>query len=170
MQKFRKRNYEIIFSWLNLKSENSILKFVFLWIVLNQWYKTQFEKTKNDLSERDCVEKIKDDYQIFHRLLNNQNLPRDLEKNLVTAIKLTTQLNVVDICDIPEVLFDGFHIKQDKENFKRWIELLYSLRNQVFHGDVSVEDMKIQKLASCLNTFLEYFTGNVILDQRGFVA
>ena len=162
MNKFRKFNYRIILEWLAQKPGNEILKFICLWIVLNHWYKFQYEKNKYGLSDRKCLERIKKNYQIFNRLLNNQNLPRDLEENLVLASKLAGKLKFKNV----PLTFFGSRIEQNQQNYESIMELLYEVRRRIFHGDISIENKNIQKLSSCLNSFMEYFIGSVILDLR----
>lgn len=162
MKKFRKFNYRIILEWLAQEPSNEILKFMCLWIVLNHWYKFQYEKTKYGLSDRECLERIKNDYQVFNRLLNNQNLPRDLEDNLVSASILARKLKFENT---PQI-FHGSRIEQCQQNYEVIVELLYELRSRIFHGDISIENKNIQKISSCLSSFMKYIVGNIILDPR----
>lgn len=163
MVRFRVKNYKIMLSWASKKIQNPVLKFMCLWIVMNHWYKTFYEKSKNGLSDKECIGKIKEDYQIFHKLFNNQNLEPLLERDLINASKIAKTLK---FNNIPTLLFDGFHIDQEKKNYETLIDLVYEVRNKLFHGDISVNNLRIRRLVKSLNDFIEHFIASIILNPH----
>jgi hypothetical protein len=51
-------------------------------------------------------------------------------------------------------------------NFKSFVELLYELRNKIFHGEINFNDKNIELLCKQVNTVFRLFVGGGILPDR----
>jgi hypothetical protein len=151
-----------MFDWYFEEIEDPVLKFICLWITFNQWYKIKYEKEKLNLSDRGCLERIKNDYSIYHHVLRRRNLS-SLYNTLVKVTELAKELKFKNV---PRLMFDNYHIEQDQDNFNRLLELFYEIRNAIFHGEMSLKNEKLRELTAYINNIFKDFISRVILNPR----
>lgn len=162
MGKFAKDNYRLMFDWAYKVIDDPVLKFVSLWIVFNHWYRVKYEKEKLSLSDRQCLEKIKQDYTFYQHIFRG-NPPPSKIKNLFNIVSLS---KVLGFKSIPKLMIDNYHFVKDQENFKTLIELIYEVRNAIFHGEVSINNANLRELVEQINIFFGYELKKAILNPH----
>lgn len=149
----QKENYDVMLSWYTNHGKNPVERFIFLWIMFNHWYRYKYSNVKNT-RERDLINVLKNKYGVYHSFFTDIN--PELLKKMISNMEILKFKNIPSISLIELKTF---------ENYKKFIESVYELRNKIFHGTVSLKDKNVRLVCENTNQIFRHFFGSIILPD-----
>lgn len=169
---------EKIKGWFYKSEPDYFSSFTTRWIAFNAYYKACYQLSKGSLTEytnRRGVEEIKESeehYELVRKLVKGDKDFRRNLRSLTGVLKdqpLQNMRNSHDLLSLPEEPVDR-NSDIAFEFYKELVEIIYTIRNNLFHGDkeiISKRDRKLVKLAyKILHGFMSEIIGGNFAIMR----
>lgn len=162
-----------VMAWFYKSEPDYFTSFTTLWISFNAYYKAYYQENRASLNEfidRKGIEKIKESnehYNLLKELARKEPSLRKLLKSLADELKNSPLQNMHNgkRLNLPgESLIDA-NISRDY--YKKLIEILYTIRNNMFHGDKEIISHRDKKLVTLAYKLLHEFMKAII--DRDFI-
>jgi len=143
---------ELILQWYYKSLPDYFSAFTTLWIGFNAYYKRRFPGIRTDLDKIKLLCKDKNHISLYTDLLKNNNF-----KEAINNLK-----KELDSCPLRRMDNGKTYQISDENNMDNVFEVLYVVRNNLFHGDKKITDERDEKIVSLSYQVLKLFIKEII--------